>query len=32
MDFPTTRDNAAMGAVLATMLVAILQGALWSVL
>lgn len=32
MDVSTTRDNAAMGAVLATMLVAILQGALWGVL
>lgn len=32
MDNTTTRDNAAMGAVLATILIAILNGALWGVL
>ena len=32
MDFPTTRDNAAMGAVLVTILFAILRGAIWSAL
>ncbi len=32
MDFATTRDNAAMGAVLVTILIAILRGAIWSAL